>query len=220
MVALAGWCSIPRCQAHCRGDLGCILLVYPIVVSLHIYDICIYFCIYMIYAEIYVCLDIERGPNSHLPKACLVSDLLGNIILLVKPGDVFGREMGNLGAFSFASCIRAGDAGHRYGSRGGNVLWLLLTWHLSRRISGVDMHPDGSAHSLCMALHWPPGTVGTARGLADWGLPHLKANSNSNCKICQHWDPFVLPREVNRVHINVYSVITSDCLLGTADHAI
>jgi len=77
--------------------------------------------------------------------------------MLVKPGDVFGREMGNMGALSFVSCIRAGDAGHRYGCGCGNVLWLLLTWHLTRRVSGWSWwHPDSSAHSLRAALHQFP----------------------------------------------------------------
>lgn len=104
------------------------------------------------------------------------------MILFVKPGDVFGREMRNLGALSFGSCIRAGDADHRYGSGGGSVLWPLLTWHPTRLMSGVVMAAPPWQCALPLRgsalVPGPLSMLGTARGITDWDLACLKANCN------------------------------------------
>lgn len=99
-VASGAWCSIPRCPALCRGHLGCLLLLCGAVL----------YCICISYLQKWVCVYTKKGPDSHLPKAWLVStwqDLQGRVASFAKPNDAFG-------ILSFGSCISAGDADHRF----------------------------------------------------------------------------------------------------------
>lgn len=102
------------------------------------------------------------------------------------------------------------------------LLWLILSQPPAMWMSGVNtVVPRRQQGSLCPVLHRPPNMMCTARGLIDCALPHLQVNVHSDCKMCWHWNLFVLPGRLTEwVQVDRYSVIAPDCLLDTTSHTI
>lgn len=171
-VASGAWCSIPRCPALCRGHLGCLLLLCGAVL----------YCICISYLQKWVCVYTKKGPDSHLPKAWLVStwqDLQGRVTSFAKPNDAFGDAL--LWVLHQCRCCRLQV------SRGGNVSCLSLTWLPATWLSRVGtVAPRLQPCSPCEAPHPSPSTACTARGLTHCASRCLRANWNSNGKGCWH----------------------------------